>query len=106
MTTEELLQAGITAAKTGEITTASNLLIQVVQTDPNSELGWLWLGLCRTVPEQREYCFRKVLAINPQNSEARRQMESLQVLTVNSQEIEPPNPRVVEAPQAISRDSQ
>jgi pimeloyl-ACP methyl ester carboxylesterase len=90
MATEELLQAGIAAAKAGDIARASKLLIQVVQTDPNSELGWLWLGLCRTVPEQREYCFRRALAINPQNAEARRQMEVLYKLTTDAQEVKTP----------------
>jgi len=91
MAIEELLRAGISTAKAGELATASKLLIQVVQTDPSSELGWLWLGICRTVPEQREYCFRRVLAINPQNSEARRQLELLHKPTVSSQEIKPLN---------------
>ncbi len=34
MTTEELLKAGITAAKAGDIAKAPNLLIQVIQTNP------------------------------------------------------------------------
>jgi len=106
MTTEELLNAGIAAAKAGDALRASKLLMQAVQADPNSELGWLWLGLCRTAADQREYCFQRVLTINPQNAEARRQLEILHASTVNSQGIEPPNPWVVEAPQAISRDSQ
>ena len=111
MTTEELLKAGVTAAKAGDIAKASQLLIQVVQTDPNSESGWLWLGLCRTVPEQREYCFRRVLAINPQNSEAKRQIGFLHKPTVNAQGIKPlhapstpsrvPTPRVIEPPKVI-----
>jgi len=105
MTIEELLRMGITAAKAGDIAKASNLLIQVVQTDPNSELGWLWLGLCRTAPEQREYCLRRVLAINPQNSEARHQLELLHKPTVSSQEIKPLTfpvaPARVSTPQSI-----
>jgi pimeloyl-ACP methyl ester carboxylesterase len=102
MTTEELLRAGIAAAKAGDLAGASKLLIQVVQADPNSELGWLWLGFCRTASEQREYCFHRVLAINPQNPEARRQLEVLQRLTAGSQEIKPapapnsPPPAVVQ----------
>jgi len=92
MTTEELLSAGITSAKAGDIAKASKLLIQVVQSDPNSELGWFWLGLCRTAPEQREYCFRRALAINPQNSEARQQIEFLHTPTVNSQAVKPLSP--------------
>lgn len=86
MTTEELLRAGIEAAKTNDIAKASKLLVQVVQSDPKSELGWLWLGYCRTVPEQREYCFRQVLSINPQNSEAKRQIELLNIPRVTPQE--------------------
>lgn len=92
MTTEELLKAGVAAAKTGDIAKASNLLIQVVQADPNSELGWLWLGSCRAVPEQQEYCFRRVLAINPQNAEAQRQLELLHKPSAPSQEIKPLTP--------------
>ena len=88
MTAEELLRAGVTAAKAGDIERASKILAQVVQANPNSELGWLWLGLCRTVPEQREYCLRRVLAINPQNTEARRQMGLLHQPRVDSQGID------------------
>lgn len=89
MSIEELLQAGLKAAEAGQFAEASNLLIRVVKTDPHSELGWLWLGYCRTVPEQREQCFRRALAINPQNAEARRQLELLHTPAVNSQSIKP-----------------
>jgi len=116
MAIEELLRAGITAAKAKDIVEASKLLVQVVQIDPNSELGWLWLGSCRAAPEQREYCFRRVLSINPQNSEARRQIEFLHKPTVNSQVEKPRNPpsapsRVlahpfIEVPKDILPDSQ
>src|SRR5690349_11803175 len=77
MTTESLLQAGIAAAKVGNIAEASKLLVQVVQADPNSESGWFWLGLCCTSPAQREFCFQKVLAIDPQHAGAKRQLEIL-----------------------------
>src|SRR5687768_7521990 len=89
MTTEQLLTAGIAAAKAKDIAEASKLLVQVVQTDPNSELGWLWLGLCRTAPQQREYCFRRVLFINPHNQEAKRQLELLGKPTDNLQVAKP-----------------
>jgi pimeloyl-ACP methyl ester carboxylesterase len=98
MTTEELLSAGIAAARTGDISKASSLLIQVVQSDPNSELGWLWLGFCRTVPEQREYCLRRVLAINPQNTEAKRQIELLQGTKIPPQGTRPPTSASVSVP--------
>ena len=94
MTTEELLRAGIDAAKARDPVTASKLLIQVVQSDPNSEQGWLWLGHCRTAPKEREYCFRRVLAINPQHIEARRQLDILYRSTPDSQEAKPLDPPV------------
>ncbi len=77
MSTEEILRAGIAAARSGELERARGLFAQVVTVDPASEQGWLLLGLCCSVREQREYCFRRVLAINPNNSEARRQLERL-----------------------------
>src|SRR5688572_15383875 len=89
MTTEQLLTAGIAAAKAKDIAEASKLLVQVVQTDPNSELGWLWLGLCRTAPQQREYCFRRVLFINPHNQDSKRQLDLLTKATAQLQVAKP-----------------
>lgn len=92
MSTEELLKAGIAAAKANDSVSASNLLSQVVRADPNSELGWLWLGYCRDVPQQREYCFRKALSINPENVEARRQIEILNHPVVSFRDSNPTSP--------------
>ena len=92
MSTEDLLRAGIAAAKANDSVGASNLLSQVVRADPNSELGWLWLGYCRDVPQQREYCFRKALSINPENVEARRQIEILNHPVVSFKDSNPTAP--------------
>jgi hypothetical protein len=92
MSTEELLKAGIAAAKANDSVSASNLLSQVVRADPNSELGWLWLGYCRDVPQQREYCFRKALSINPENVEAKRQIEILNHPVVSFRDSNPTTP--------------
>ncbi len=77
MSTEELLQAGITAARAGDIAKATKLLVEVIKVAPNSDMAWVWLGICRAAPEQREYCFHRALDINPANAEARRQMSFL-----------------------------
>jgi hypothetical protein len=92
MSTEELLRAGIAAAKANDSVGASNLLGQVVRADPNSELGWLWLGYCRDVPQQREFCFRKALSINPENVEAKRQIEILNHPVVSFRDSNPTTP--------------
>ena len=94
MSTEELLKAGIAAAKANDSVSASNLLSQVVRADPNSELGWLWLGYCRDVPQQREYCFRKALSINPENVEAKRQIEILNHPVVSFRDSNPTTPLI------------
>ncbi len=77
MSIEETFQAGIAAAKSGDLARAAALFGQVVQADPHSEQGWLWLGLCCSPPDRREYCFRRVLALNPNNTEARSQLDRM-----------------------------
>ena len=74
MQNDDMLQAGIAAAKAGDLARANSLLAQVVRADPRSEEGWLWLGRSRTSPEQRAFCFNQVLAINPANLEARQEL--------------------------------
>jgi pimeloyl-ACP methyl ester carboxylesterase len=77
MSEEDILKAGIAAARAGERTKAASFFAQAVKANPSSEPGWLYLGMCCTAPDQREYCFRKVLALNPNNSEARNQLAGL-----------------------------
>lgn len=77
MSKDEILRAGIAAAKSGDLPRAAELFTQVVKIDPSSEQGWLGLGYCVSVPERREYCFRRVLAINPNNRTAREQLARL-----------------------------
>jgi hypothetical protein len=58
-------------------------------------LGWLWLGFSRTTVEQREYCFQKALSLNPQNEDAKRQLEILKILKA------PPAPQAPQSPPPI-----
>ncbi len=77
MSNEEMLQAGIAAAKSGDLARASALFAEVVRSDPSSEQGWFLLGMSLAAPDRREYCLRRVLALNPDHHEARRQLERL-----------------------------
>ncbi|HUH97628.1 MAG TPA: alpha/beta fold hydrolase [Anaerolineales bacterium] len=77
MSTEEILRAGIVAAQSGDLTGAAALFAQVVKIDPSSEQGWLGLGFCVSAPDQQEYCFRRVLALNPGNPNARERLAHL-----------------------------
>jgi len=74
---EEILKAGIAVAEAGDLARATALFAEVVKIDPSSEQGWLGLGFCVSAPDQREYCFRRVLALNPNNRNAKEQLALL-----------------------------
>ena len=71
------LKAEIAAANSGNLPEATELFAQVVKVDPTSEEGWLGLGFCVSAPDQRIYCFRHVLALNPNNHIAKEQLAQL-----------------------------
>ncbi|HTP60034.1 MAG TPA: hypothetical protein VMM82_14015, partial [Spirochaetia bacterium] len=77
MSNEDALLKGIELAQKGDFGQAANYFASVVQTDPTSEDGWFWLGLCVTDPKKREFCFRRVLTLNPNHQEAREQLNIL-----------------------------
>jgi hypothetical protein len=74
---EDALLKGIELAQKGDFGQAANYFASVVQSDPASEDGWFWLGLCVTDPKKREFCFRRVLTLNPNQQEAREQLNIL-----------------------------
>lgn len=73
-----LLQKGIAAARTGRSQEARQFLHQVVKTDPNNEMGWLWLSGLMATNEQKHACLEQVLRVNPENVYARAGLERLQ----------------------------
>ncbi len=89
MATDELLQAGIAAAQAGDMERAASYFADAVKTDPSSERGWMLLGMSLSVPERRAYCLRRVLALNPNNAEARKQLDRLTAGPASK----PPSPR-------------
>ncbi len=74
MSEADILKAGISAFQSGDRARAAALFAQVVKQNPTSEQGWYMLGMSVSTPEQREYCLKRVLAINPNNQHARRQL--------------------------------
>ena len=88
MANDALLQAGLTAARAGDLETAAVLFAKLVKEEPSSEQGWLGLGFCFSDRNKREYCFRRVLAINPNNLQAR---QALDILQMPANEALPPS---------------
>jgi tetratricopeptide (TPR) repeat protein len=70
MNQDDLLASGVEAAKAGDLSRAAALLARHLMEAPNSVQGWLWMAKCRS-GAQREYCFQRVLALDPGNEEAR-----------------------------------
>jgi hypothetical protein len=76
--TKALLQRGIAAARSGRSAEALSILEQVVKTEPENEMAWLWLsGLMRST-EQKRACLENVLKANPENVYARAGLMRLQ----------------------------
>lgn len=72
----DMVEQGVAAAQRGDLAQARTLLMEAVRAYPQSEIGWLWLGKCMAEPDRREFCFKRVLAINPQNAEAQRLLQT------------------------------
>ena len=89
MANDALLQAALTAARAGDLEEAATLFARLVKEEPSSEQGWLGLGFCFSDKTRREYCFQRVLAINPNNTQARQALGLLE----NPVSVEPPTPR-------------
>jgi hypothetical protein len=68
---EDTLREGIEAAQSGKTLRARTLLSKVVLEMPTSVEAWWWLGQSVQDPRQREYCFRKVVEIDPSHETAR-----------------------------------
>ncbi|MEW6093488.1 MAG: alpha/beta fold hydrolase [Chloroflexota bacterium] len=91
MTDPNLLQAAQSAFRTGDRKTAAAHFARLVQADPDSEEGWLGLGLTLEDTEKRIYCLRRALELDPENQAARQALDWLQT---------PPPPAAQPAPTA------
>lgn len=76
---QELLKAGITAARAGDKDKARELLQQVVELDEYSEQGWYWLASVVETEEERRTCLGNVVLINPQNAKAQALLDRLEM---------------------------
>lgn len=74
MADDSLLREGIAAVRAGDRTRGRALLSKVVLENPESEAAWWYLGLSVDDNQQRLYCFKKVLALNPDHDGARQRL--------------------------------
>lgn len=64
------LQQAINHIKTGEKTKGKHILIDILRSEPNNEIAWLWMSAAVDDLGQRKQCLEKVLKINPNNQKA------------------------------------
>ena len=78
MSSIELLQRAIQAARAGRKVEARDLLLKIVEVDPRNEIAWMWLsGLVDTLEDRMIAC-ENVLTINPANEKVRAYLTELQ----------------------------
>lgn len=82
---QDLLKKGIAAAQAGQKDQARTLLQQAVRLDPQNELIWLWLSSVAKNNQERIFCLRQLLQINPQNEMALKGLRALGVAAAPSQ---------------------
>ncbi|MBN1287820.1 MAG: tetratricopeptide repeat protein [Anaerolineae bacterium] len=76
---QDLLKRGIAAAQAGQKDQARALLQQAVRLDPRNELTWLWLSSVAKDNQERVFCLRQLLQVNPQNEMALKGLRALGV---------------------------
>ena len=69
-TMDNLLQQGITAYKAGKRNEARKMFLTVVKQSPGSERAWGWLYDTSNNDQERIYCLKQMLQINPSNKKA------------------------------------
>lgn len=69
--TSDLIQQGLAAARVGDIEDARRMLQQATQQSPDNVEAWLGLAGVVEALAEKETCFNKVLALDPDNNEAK-----------------------------------
>ncbi len=75
---DDYYKAGIEAFRTGDLTLAHDLWREAATVDPYQERVWVALLRVLTTPDDRRVCLENILAINPGNARARREMAALE----------------------------
>ena len=83
--TNDLTQRGLTAARVGETDQAHRLLLEATQQYPDDIEAWLGLAGVVDDLKEKEWCFKKLLAIAPDNQEAQAGLILVQEKLVHQQ---------------------
>jgi len=78
MASSEVLQRAIQAARAGRKEEARDLLLEIVDADPQNEMAWMWLSGLVDSLEDRIIACENVLTINPANERVRDYLTELE----------------------------
>ena len=84
----QFLQQGIAAAKAKRNDEARQFLQNAIRLNPGSETAWLWLSSVAKDQQERIFCLRQILQINPENEMALKGLKALGV-AVTTEEGQP-----------------
>ena len=87
---EEDLKKAIVLIKAGNKSDSVPILKNILKTNRNNELAWLWLSVCADNTEDKKYCLQEALRINPNNEHVKKALEQMQI---ESEFIPPPTLR-------------
>src|SRR5215813_13635099 len=103
---KQLLQQGIAAARAGQQAQARKLLQEAVKRDPRSEPAWLWLSSVAQDDQERAFCLKQLLSINPNNENALKGLRQLGIAQPVQQPQQGPQVKPLPKAQAGSPPSQ
>ncbi|MBI1876985.1 MAG: hypothetical protein HYR94_01890 [Chloroflexi bacterium] len=82
-----MLDDAIQAIRMGDKEEGRRLLEETLETDESNEEVWLWLTAVVDTDEDREVCLENVLALNPNNAIALRNLDALKSGNFNAGDI-------------------
>jgi len=74
---DDLLQQGITAYKAGKRDEARKIFITFGKQSPDNELAWGWMYQVSNNDQERTYCLKQILRINPKSEKAKQLLDTL-----------------------------
>ncbi|MCC7355059.1 MAG: tetratricopeptide repeat protein [Anaerolineae bacterium] len=94
----ELVRQAEAAARVGELAEARRLLRKATELAPDNVETWLDLAGVVESPEEKRACFQRVLALDPDNGEAKVGLEWIERMVGAAPVSDPPETVVVSAP--------
>ncbi|VAW39828.1 hypothetical protein MNBD_CHLOROFLEXI01-1498 [hydrothermal vent metagenome] len=77
MTESELFQTAVKIAKSGDRPRARNMLLKLVDSNPNHELAWLWLSELLEESEDKIISLENALTLNPERTQTKNRLNYL-----------------------------